>query len=172
MKSALWLSLGSNMGNRPQQLAECLKLLENHFGEPLGISCVFETEPWQVDHELPYLNLVVVFACSLSPLKALQITQHVEILMGRKDKGRLQPRTIDIDVIAMGAQVFHNEALDLPHPSMTLRRFVLAPLADVCPNWKHPISGIPALQLLEKCADKGSIQPFCTGDELIRLQQF
>jgi 2-amino-4-hydroxy-6-hydroxymethyldihydropteridine diphosphokinase len=167
MNNALFLGLGSNLGDRIQELASGINLLERCFGPLLGISHVFETEPWQVDHSTAYLNLVVVFSACCTPLEALQITQEVEKAMGRKEKGLLKPRTIDIDILSLGNLVFQHELLVLPHPSLTRRRFVLQPLVHVCPGWIHPVSGWSAEKLLEVCSDTSGIFSFCSGDELL-----
>ena len=157
MPQLLILSLGSNLGDRVSVLREAIDDLSEEVGNLLGISPVYETEPIAEGNHPPYLNLTVAFSSILDPEAVLAITQKIEQNFGRTSKGDLAPRVLDIDLISIGSYRTQNERLVLPHPRMNLRKFVLLPLSDLCPDWKNPATGDQLSKLVSACVDSSWI---------------
>ena len=106
----------------------------------LRVSSVYETEPVGFKEQRFFLNLVAEAETDLFPLLLLSRTQKVELLLGRKRSGPANgPRSIDIDILLYGRATVHSARLDIPHPRMHERRFVLEPLAEIAPEVRHPI---------------------------------
>jgi 2-amino-4-hydroxy-6-hydroxymethyldihydropteridine diphosphokinase len=158
MAELLLLSLGSNLGNRRENLELAIRELSVNFGPPLAVSLVYETQALGVENHPPYLNLIVAFETQLHPEKVLVQTQQIEMSSGRESKGDLKPRFLDIDLISLGNFVVQEGNLTLPHPRMKDRKFVLRPLSDVCPDWENPLDGKPVALLLQECPDNSWIQ--------------
>jgi 2-amino-4-hydroxy-6-hydroxymethyldihydropteridine diphosphokinase len=104
----------------------------------------------------PYLNQVIEVSTSYDPLRLLRITQGIERELGRQPAARWAPRVIDIDVLAFGDVVLDTPELTLPHPQMHRRRFVLAPLCEIAPHWRHPRLGVTAVELLAALAPQAT----------------
>lgn len=140
----LYIALGSNLGDREENLRHALDLIAEAAGPLLRCSSFHETEPVGFNSSHPFLNAAALFETSLSATELLDITQKIEIRMGRTVKstgGIHHDRPIDIDLLALGDECLDLPALTLPHPRLHQRRFVLAPLAEIDPAWKHPVSG-------------------------------
>ncbi len=135
----VYLSLGSNVGNREHMLQGALVLLQGPDVRLLRISPVYETEPQDVKDQPWFLNLVVEAATDLPPLRLLTRVQKVERQLGRKRAVNKGPRPIDIDILLVDDDVMRSPELTVPHPRMAGRRFVLEPLADLAPDLRHPL---------------------------------
>lgn len=147
----LCLSLGSNLGEREQNLRRAILLLTSELGAPARLSAFTETKPWGFTSPHDFLNAAAVWQTNLPPDKLLLITQHIERQMGRKQKSqnaRYADRTIDIDLLLYGDLILdqsltdehgHTCRLILPHPLMHRRLFVLQPLAEIAPQAFHPV---------------------------------
>ncbi|MCL6546060.1 MAG: 2-amino-4-hydroxy-6-hydroxymethyldihydropteridine diphosphokinase [Bryobacteraceae bacterium] len=144
----VYLSLGSNLGDRAGRLREALRLLEEGGLRVRRISPVYETEPQDVRDQPWFLNLVAEVETELFPRQMLARIQSIEWKMGRRRSKPKGPREIDIDVLLYGSMVLRMPELTVPHPRMSERRFVLQPLADLAPELKHPVSGRTILELL------------------------
>ena len=136
----VYLSLGSNIGNREKNLQDAVDRLSSANLRVLRISSVYETEPMDRRDQPWFLNLVAEAETSLYPLQLLQRTQRVEMDLGRKRLAAKGPRTIDIDILLYGNSVIHSAPLEVPHPRLSERRFVLEPLAELAPDLRHPLS--------------------------------
>ncbi len=134
-----YLSLGSNVGNREGMLAEALRLLQAPDLRVVRVSPVYETEPMEVRDQPWFLNLVAEIETALFPRQLLARTQKIETELGRKRKVAKGPRTIDIDILLYGSFVIDTPDLQVPHPRMAERRFVLEPLAQLAPELRHPV---------------------------------
>ncbi len=130
------LGLGANLGDRAAQLAEALLRLDAVDGIHLvAVSPVYRSAPWGVEDQPDFLNLCVRIETGLAPLALLAACKAVETAMGRQVRERWGPREIDVDVLLMASAAMETPELTLPHPRMFQRRFVLAPLADLVPDW-------------------------------------
>jgi 2-amino-4-hydroxy-6-hydroxymethyldihydropteridine diphosphokinase len=135
-----YLSLGSNLGEREQALRTAVDRLQSNDFKVRRISSVFETAPQDVPNQPWFLNLVVEGESELLPLQLLHYVLSVERGMGRKRTVAKGPRTLDIDILLHGNAVVNTEKLQIPHPRMTERRFVLEPLAELIPDFRHPVT--------------------------------
>jgi 2-amino-4-hydroxy-6-hydroxymethyldihydropteridine diphosphokinase len=131
----VYLSLGSNVGDREANLRAAIERLP-----VLRISPIYETEPVDYTDQPWFLNLVVEAETDLSPHDLLAATSRIEQELGRVRDIPKGPRTIDIDILLYGDEVVNEPILQIPHPRMAERRFVLAPLADLVPDLRHPIT--------------------------------
>jgi 2-amino-4-hydroxy-6-hydroxymethyldihydropteridine diphosphokinase len=130
------LGLGTNLGDRAAQLAHALLRLDAVDGIHLGsVSPVYRSAPWGVEDQPDFLNLCVCIETGLTPPALLAACKAVEVQLGRQVRERWGPREIDVDVLLMAGVEMETPDLTLPHPRMFQRRFVLAPLADIAPDW-------------------------------------
>jgi 2-amino-4-hydroxy-6-hydroxymethyldihydropteridine diphosphokinase len=139
MKTA-YLSLGSNLGDRRAHLRDALGRLEGPGLKVARVSPVYETEPVDKLDQGWFLNLVAEIETELFPMQLLGRAQRVEQAMGRRRTMAKGPRVIDIDILLFGQAVVRSASLEVPHPRMAERRFVLAPLADLAPDARHPVT--------------------------------
>ncbi|HSG82762.1 MAG TPA: 2-amino-4-hydroxy-6-hydroxymethyldihydropteridine diphosphokinase [Gemmatimonadota bacterium] len=143
------LGLGSNEGDRVRQLERALERLKRLIRIE-RVSSIYETQPVGVRDQPWFLNLVCLGHTRLLPYDLLEFLHEVENSLGRvRSEERFGPRTIDIDILAYEERVLERHDLVLPHPRMTERRFVLEPLAEIVPEWRHPVEGKTAAELLE-----------------------
>ena len=145
----IYLSLGSNLGDRESNLRAAIERLSAPDLRVLRTSPVYETEPVDYIHQRWFLNLVVEAETGLFPLQLLARTGKIERALGRVRTVAKGPRTIDIDILLYGAVVVDSAALEIPHPRMAERRFVLAPLADLAPGLRHPLTHQTVREMLE-----------------------
>ena len=140
----LYLSLGSNEGNREALLHQAIDAIGRLIGQVGGIATFIETEPWGFDSPHPFLNTALSVTTSLLPLEVLEHTQAIERQLGRQHKsvdGHYHDRPIDIDLLFYDQLILTSERLTLPHPLLTERLFVLEPLREIAPEFIHPLSG-------------------------------
>lgn len=146
----LFLSLGTNLGDRLLNLRQAVSGLEDAGLVVIDqISPVYETEPWGVADQPRFLNLCLEAHTRLSPSELLSETKLLERRLGRVPGERWGPRVIDIDLLTYDDGTFEDDRLSLPHPGISDRAFVLLPLADIAPTWRHPISGASVQELLD-----------------------
>jgi 2-amino-4-hydroxy-6-hydroxymethyldihydropteridine diphosphokinase len=153
------LGLGSNEGDRVRNLERALGRLslEVRLEE---ISSTYETEPVGVRDQPWFLNVVCTGVTRLSPRGVLELARTIETGMGRAPGPRFGPRPIDVDLLAYEDRVIEEPDLEVPHPRMTERRFVLEPLVEVAPDWRHPVDGRGARELLADLDDESVVRPY------------
>jgi len=152
-----YLALGSNLGDRLATLREARRRLAEADGiRLLASSGLYETRPvGGPDGQPPYLNAVLEIDTRLSPAELLRLTQQIETAGGRVRQERWGARTLDIDILFYGAQLCRVPGLEIPHPRLHQRRFVLLPLADLAPLRVHPQKNRTVSELLQSLPDEG-----------------
>jgi len=145
----IYLSLGSNLGDRVQHLARALEQLAAPDLHVLRSSPIYETEPVDYANQGWFLNLVVEAETTLFPKQLLHRTQRIERDLGRIRTIPKGPRTLDIDILFYAQSTVRTPELEIPHPRVAERRFVLAPLADLSPALRHPVTHKTVAQMLD-----------------------
>ena len=145
----IYLGLGSNVGDREANLEAALARLPAAGVRVTRVSPVYETEPVDSTAQRWFFNQVAEAETDLFPLQLLARLQHIERALGRVRTVAKGPRTIDIDILLYGQAVVRRPELEIPHPRMAERRFVLAPLADLAPDLRHPVTRRTVRELLE-----------------------
>ena len=133
----LYLSLGSNIGDREETLHRAIALIQERIGMVQRVSSFIETEPWGFKSKNQFLNAACLAQTTLSPEECLEATQQIERELGRKRKsrnGRYHDRPIDIDLLLYGDQTISTPRLTIPHPRMQERDFVMIPLREILPS--------------------------------------
>ena len=144
---AVHLLLGSNLGNRKEILDKAIELIIQKIGIIISQSKDYETKPWGVTDQPDFLNLAITIHTKLKPLEILEQTQAIENQLGRVRKEKWGARLIDIDLIFYGNEIIDEPNLKVPHPLMQERDFALIPLAEIAPNFVHPVLGETVLEL-------------------------
>ena len=152
------LSIGTNIGDRKQNIENAIAAL-NEIGIVIAVSPIYSSEPWGFESENGFYNIALILETSLSPLDLLKETQRIEKELGRTTKTTTAyaDRVIDIDIIDYDNQIINTQTLTLPHNLMHKRNFVLYPLADIAPEWQHPILKLTALELKKESYDSSII---------------
>ena len=144
----IYLSLGSNLGDRDANLRAAIERLATPGLRVLRVSPVYETEPVENTNQSWFYNLVVEAETTLFPLQLLARAQKIERVLGRVRTVPKGPRTIDIDILLYGTAVMSGGRLEVPHPRMADRRFVLVPLHDLAPDLRHPVTRATVTEML------------------------
>lgn len=155
-KQRVWLSLGTNLGERAAALRAAINGLRD-FGDIRAVSPVYETAPVGELNQPAFLNATVEIETALAPLGLLNAVKSIENALGRLPRERWGPREIDIDLILWDGVTLRTPALTLPHPEFRRRRFVLAPLADIAPDAVDPETGLTVSALLARSEAQGQV---------------
>jgi 2-amino-4-hydroxy-6-hydroxymethyldihydropteridine diphosphokinase len=144
-EKTVYLSLGSNLGEREDRLAQALLALEREQVQIVARSSTYETEPQDIANQPWFLNMAVECRTRLMPLQAMNLLLRVEREIGRTRQTETQrgPRPIDLDILLFGSAVIQLPQLTVPHPRMLQRRFVLEPLLEIAPHLRHPVTREP-----------------------------
>lgn len=163
MTQTLYLSLGSNLGDRAKNLRDAVASLRKSGVDVTRISSIYETEPVDYLDQPWFLNLAVEAQTELNAADLLHALREIEMQMGSKKRIAKGPRLIDMDILLFGDAVIDTPELQVPHPRMHLRRFVLEPLAEIAPNALHPVLSLKASEMLERTMDKSVVRKFHAG---------
>lgn len=142
MKHLAYLSLGTNLGNKEENLHAAMQLIKEQIGNIVSQSALYVSAPWGFSSENSFLNNAVAVETTLNPSELLHTTQGIERALGRTHKTvsrQYSDRLIDIDILFYDSLVMDTPALTLPHPLLHQRLFVLSPLAEIAPTLRHPI---------------------------------
>ena len=148
------LSLGGNMGDVKSIFLKSIKLLTNSLGKLDEVSPIHKTKAWGVENQADFLNQVVLFSTNLNPQEVLQICLDVESELGRVRKAKWEERVIDVDILFYEDEIIDDSNLTIPHPYVHKRNFVLFPLVDIIPNYKHPLLHQSMVELKKNSTDK------------------
>jgi 2-amino-4-hydroxy-6-hydroxymethyldihydropteridine diphosphokinase len=154
----IYLSLGSNVGDRQANLQAAIAALPGVGVRVARVSSIYETEPVDYLEQEWFLNCVVEGKTELAALELLQELRGMEARMGSKKLIAKGPRLIDIDILLYGSETIDAPELQVPHPRMTQRKFVLAPLAEIAPELRHPLWNCSVKRLLKSTEDHSQVR--------------
>lgn len=154
----IYLSLGSNVGDRAQNLKTAIAVLPDAGVSVRRVSAIYETEPVDYLEQAWFLNCVVEGETELPAFELLRRLRRIESRMGSRKLIAKGPRLIDIDILVYGQETIDTPELQVPHPRMTLRRFVLVPLAEIAPGLRHPAWSGTVERILAETPDKSEVR--------------
>jgi 2-amino-4-hydroxy-6-hydroxymethyldihydropteridine diphosphokinase len=156
MDHIIYLSLGSNLGDRLANLQNAISSLPPNI-QPLTRSSVYETSPWGYSDQPDFYNQVIKAETLFEPTDVLATIKNLEVSLGRQETFRFGPRLIDLDLLFFDTLILNSRKLTIPHPRITERAFVLVPLAEIAPDLIHPGVG-KTIQQLKSSIDTSSVK--------------
>ena len=164
MAKEAFIGLGTNLGDREENLKKAINKIIMYAGEVISSSGIYETEPWGFRSEDHFLNMVIGIKTSLKPVDLLKQLLKIEIEAGRvRGAEKYSSRIIDIDILLYENEIINKPYLKVPHPLIRERKFVLVPLCDIAPEKIHPVLKKTFTELLKNCRDESvlkRINPF------------
>ena len=159
------LIIGSNLGNRKEQLSLALKLIREEVGQVLQQSEIYETQPWGFDDQPWFLNQVLEVSTEKSPETVLSLIKNIETKAGRIPGEKWHERHLDIDILLCGDLILQKPELIIPHPLLHTRNFVLVPLMDLAAEVMHPVLGKTIEELYLDNRDTGEVYIFSADEQ-------
>lgn len=156
--SNIYLALGTNIGDREKNLRDAISLLSQSGVRIIKTSSIYETEPVDYLDQPWFLNAVVEAQTELSAAQLLATLRNIESQMGSKKPFAKGPRLIDLDILLYGNETIEEPDLQVPHPRMLQRNFVLVPLAEIAPNLRHPSWSATASEVLTHSSDRSIVR--------------
>lgn len=154
-----YIGLGSNLGDRAGNLLLAVRALMEASFVVHKLSAIYETEPLEIESDVNFLNMVAeIHVTSVSATQMMARLLRIEYLLGRRDKAVRKPRTADLDILFFGDTQMETEFLTLPHPRLHLRKFVLCPLAEIAPDFVHPVLQAGIADILSVCPDTSEVK--------------
>ena len=150
----LYIGLGTNLGNKVENLNNAFQLITKKIGTVCSLSSYYNTSPWGFSSQNNFLNAAACIETNQTPHTILQLTQNIEQELGRTSKSKnkiYHDRPIDIDLLIYDQVIIQTPDLQLPHPLMHLRHFVMEPLVEIAPTLMHPVLQKTILQLFWEC---------------------
>ena len=156
--NTVYISLGSNVGNREETLLKSIALLNEKAENVIAVSSLYETEPWKMNDVNGFINQVVELRTELSAEELMDTLLLIEQSLGRtRNSEKYESRTIDLDILFYNNDIISTEKVKVPHPLLHERRFVLEPLAEIAPAFIHPKLKKSISQLLLECKDSYTV---------------
>ncbi len=155
-----YLLLGSNMGKSPQQLQTAIIDIEKNIGKVIRQSTLYATAAWGNTNQPDFLNQVIIVVTKYTAIEVLHHILSIEKEMGRVRTIKNAPRVIDIDILFFNKEIISEKQLSVPHPEIQNRRFVLTPMNELSPNFKHPVLLKNIHRLLLDCPDNLNVKKF------------
>ncbi|MBB5439596.1 2-amino-4-hydroxy-6-hydroxymethyldihydropteridine diphosphokinase [Pedobacter sp. AK017] len=154
----VYLLLGSNLGDRSELIKEAIEQIDKRIGQVFLTSAFYETSAWGKEDQPAFLNVAVGVNTALSPIQVLEMVLQIELDLGRVRHEKWGSRLIDIDIVLFGSKIVDNGSqLQIPHPQMQHRKFVLVPLAEIAPDSIHPVFKLTVSEILERLSDNLSV---------------
>ena len=158
----VYLQLGSNIGDRLDNLDQSIKIITERIGNVLEKSSVYESTPWGVENQKNFLNQVIFVKSNFDPYTILDLVLQIEKDMGRIRIEKWGERIIDIDILFIDDLIIESENLCIPHEFISKRKFVLQPMCEIAPGFIHPKLNKTISQLLEECIDDEKVNVYAT----------
>ncbi|MCX6261559.1 MAG: 2-amino-4-hydroxy-6-hydroxymethyldihydropteridine diphosphokinase [Bacteroidia bacterium] len=159
MAKIAFLGLGTNLGDKEENLKKAIENISAFAGEVISFSQIYETEPWGFRSEDHFFNMVIQIKTNLKPVDLLKQLLKIEIQMGRVwGSEKYSSRIIDIDILLYENEIINKPYLKVPHPMIQERKFVLVPLCDIAPEMIHPVLNKTFKILLEECDDESIVK--------------
>jgi len=147
--SIVYIGIGSNLGDRKDNCRKAIKLLKENGIAVKKQSSMHETEPWGIKDQPKFINMAIEVETDKKPEELLRILKEIEKEIGRKETVKWGPRVIDLDILFYDDLILKTPDLEIPHPLMHERAFILKPLCEIAPDKKHPITGKTVREMLE-----------------------
>ena len=158
MPFKVYLLTGSNVGNSKALLNQAKLSVIQHIGAITAASSLYQTAPWGNTNQQHFLNQVLEVSTNLASKEVLTTILNIEQQMGRTREEKWAPRTIDIDILFFNNNIIDEHDLKIPHPLLHQRRFTLVPLAEIAPNYIHPLLHQTVTNLLQHCSDNSVVE--------------
>jgi len=152
--NTIFFSIGSNIGNRRENINQAIMLLEGKVGYIQKVSSFYETQPWGLETQNDFYNIVLKLSTKLDIEEVFVKIMDIEKKMKRESRKKWESRIIDIDVLFFNNDIINKVGIQVPHPWLHLRKFVLAPLAEIDADFVHPVLNKSVLEILNTCPDK------------------